>query len=155
MRVSGIMYLMAILLVSCQGNTQYHAYQPVKTESGWWQDDTLIYHIPDSLTGKSYQMELGIRHTTVYPYQDLWLEMEYTSGDSLTLTKDTLHILLANKGIWNGKGKHGLMQLTQEAEQLLSIPQSEEDIELRITHLMSDTLLKGIHDIGIQLKEKH
>lgn len=142
--------LLLILFIACQGNTYYHSYQPV-SNAGWKRNDTLFYHLP-SITKGEYNLQIGIRHLESYPYKDIWLEVCHNLQDSTIFQKDTLHLYLADSlGDWQGKGIGGLLQYTEEAPLKVEIKESHSNASIHITHLMSDSLLRSIYDVGIQV----
>lgn len=135
-------FLLLFLSIACQENTYYHFYQPVDP-TGWDKNDTLIYDLPSPLP-KSHSLEflIGIRHKDSYIYRDLWL----------TINLDTIHLYLADStGNWSGSGLGELRQVT------FPIPlqiKGDTISHIRITHIMQDNPLSGIHDIGIQIREE-
>lgn len=133
-------------LISCNGNTAYHTYQNLPS-AGWQKQDTLEYILPSYLAGKSYQMEIGLRHTENYAYQDIWLKVLHPLSPQIH--PDTLHLKLADQwGNWQGKGTSGnLYQYTNN--QVIHL--SSADSLLQIVHIMRDNPLKGISDVGIKL----
>lgn len=132
--------LVLFTMVSCQKDTFYHSYQPVDS-TGWEKNDTLLFQLPTALHARSYDYEIGIRHKDSYKYRDIWL----------TINQDTLHLYLADSiGNWKGSGIGEMRQMTQE----LSLPLPDSIREFRITHIMQDNPITGIHDIGIQVKRR-
>ena len=131
-------WLISLLLISCQGHTFYHSYQPVNT-TGWHKNDTMVYTLDAPVINKELTLEIGIRHTDSYPYRDIWL----------TVNLDTVHIYLTDsKGHWSGKGIGELRSLTHR----LPFCHPKDSIkEIRIAHIMTDNPLTGIHDIGIRI----
>ena len=126
--------------ISCQENTFYHSYQPV-TNTGWYRNDTLVYQLPTTIHCNDYEYELGIRHQDSYKYRDIWL----------TINQDTVHLYLADSiGYWKGNGIGNMRQ----SMHLISIPSQDSIQEIQIKHIMQDNPLMGIHDIGIQIKER-
>ena len=125
-------------LTACQGNICYHSYQPVYShmEAGY------------------YDMQIGVRHLESYPYKDIWLEINHNLKDSTTFQKDTIHLYLADpKGNWYGNGIGGLLQYTTNNILRLHLQENSNQSSINIIHLMKDSLLKSIHDIGIQLQQ--
>jgi gliding motility-associated lipoprotein GldH len=128
------------LMTSCHQGVLYHSYQPVNP-TGWKQDDTLVFTCPQTLYTPDCQLEIGIRHKDSYKYRDIWL----------TINTDTLHLYLADSiGNWEGNGIGDTRQWTK----LIPFKSTNQDSikELRITHIMQDTPLKGIEHIGIKIK---
>ena len=140
-----------IILSACQSNTFHHQYQPV-ANTGWLKNDTLIYKIKKHLPPGEYNLQIGVRHMATYTYRDIWLEI---SSDSPNHTnKDTLHLMLSDsKGNWYGKGIGGLIQYSIKLPKGFVIKDSCCLPTFYITHLMKDSLLKDINDIGIQINE--
>lgn len=137
-----IVCLLLLVMSSCKKRTIYHSYHPIPT-IGWHRNDTLHYTLttPIIATTPLTHFQIGIRHTDSYQYKNLWL----------IINSDTLHIHLADTiGHWYGKGLSELRQLTIP----FSLKMTEEDSikEFRIVHIMQDTLLKGLHDIGIEIQ---
>lgn len=144
--------LLLLLLASCQGNTCYHSYRPVPN-AGWQKNDTLFYPLPSSVDTGYYHMQIGIRHLESYPYRDIWLRISHNLQDSTLYQDDTLHLYLADKeGNWHGNGIGGLLQYATDSAFKVHLQEKSHRISFRITHLMSDTLLKSVYDVGIRLK---
>ena len=141
-RLSALLLLAAAFLttiMSCQNGTKYHTYIPVDPDD-WKRTDTLVFTLPQALPPSLYLFEIGIRHDDSYLYRDLWL----TTGS------DTLHLYLADSiGNWKGNGIGNIRLFTAPVRPLHSPHDSLHGI--RIRHIMRDTPLKGIHDIGIRI----
>ena len=132
-----------ILMASCQENTYHYSYQPV-CPTGWKNTDTLTYRLNTPLPeNQAYGFQIGIRHQDTYHYRDLWL----------TVNQDTVHLYLADStGNWLG---NGIGELRQAVFPISYSPQCDSIREIRITHIMQDNPLSGIHDIGIRISGKH
>lgn len=129
-------------ITSCNNNTYYHSFQPV-TSTGWNRNDTLLFSLPEHQHIDSLAYTIGIRHQVSYKYRDIWLK----------INQDTLHLYLADsEGKWDGNGIGEFRQFTHP----FHFSHSAEDSiqEFRIVHIMQDTLLNGIHDIGLQIERK-
>lgn len=133
------------ILTGCRNSTVYHTYRPT-AESGWPSKDTLFYSLPSSLLPGDFRLHIGIRHTEVYPYKDVWVEVGCKEHAE---KKDTFHLYLADQdGHWHNSTTGRLYQCDFDKGKLSL---SAQDSTLYIIHLMSDSLLTGIHDVGIQL----
>jgi gliding motility-associated lipoprotein GldH len=75
-RIAGGIICLLFSLAACDNQTIYHTYQNLSIE-GWKKTDTLKYQLPAQLAGKQYDLEVGLRHTENYPYQDIWMEILY------------------------------------------------------------------------------
>ena len=60
-------------LAACQTDTIYHKYHAIQNKDGWQKTDTLLFELTSDLTQHRYNMEIGIRHSELYPYQDIWI----------------------------------------------------------------------------------
>ena len=69
-RIAGGIICLLFSLAACDNQTIYHTYQNLSIE-GWKKTDTLKYQLPAQLAGKQYDLEVGLRHTENYPYQDI------------------------------------------------------------------------------------
>ena len=144
LKTDKVVYLLLILWLivsSCQNNTYYHSYQSAST-AGWHKNDTLVYTLPNVINPSDYEYEIGIRHKDTYQYRDLWL----------TINKDTLHLYLADSiGNWKGKGIGNTRQLAFSWD-THKLPQ-DSIAEFHITHIMKDSILPDILDIGLHIKK--
>lgn len=141
-----LLFCMTLCLAACQNHTIYHLYQPVQP-SGWDKEDTICYTYPSTESSAPLQMEIGIRHKDSYSYRDIWLSIVQQEQ------VDTVHLYLANEnGNWKG---NGIGEIRLYAEEL-PIPITPKDSihTIQITHIMEEDTLKGIHDIGIRIKER-
>ena len=146
-----VLLCLLFVLTACQSNTLYHSYQPV-SNTGWLKGDSLSFQLPDTLAPGKYEIQIGIRHLESYPYRDIWLGISQNWEDSTLYRTDTLHLYLADeKGQWHGNGIGGMMQFIQKPPMLWIQPDSVSNRSIMIHHLMSDSILKSIHDIGLKI----
>lgn len=144
LKTNQAVYLLLLLwstVSACQNNTYYHSYQSAST-AGWHKNDTFVYTLPDTIHLQDYEYEIGIRHKDTYKYRDLWL----------MINKDTLHLYLADSiGNWKGKGIGNTRQLMYSWE---TNQQLQDSIaEFLMIHIMKDSILPDIQDIGLQIKK--
>ena len=143
LKTNRAVYILLILWLTvsgCQNKTYYHSYQSAST-AGWQKNDTFIYSLPNAINPLNYEFEIGIRHKDTYKYRDLWL----------TINNDTLHLYLADSiGNWKGKGIGNTRQLAFSWD----TPKISQDsiAEFSIIHIMKDSILPDIQDIGLQIK---
>ena len=139
----------SVLVGACsKGSRVFHAYRPVP-EQDWSKQDTLSFtlSVPDSFT--RYRLSVEVRNLGNYPYRNLPLRISSTPAGAVTC--DTLQLLLADAhGHWLGKGWGALYQTAFPAGYLCI--DSAGTYQLHITHSLSDSLVKGICDVGIRLE---
>lgn len=135
---------MLLLCAACQTDTLFHQYLPTGVR-GWAQEDTLEFRLPSLTDSISYRLEVGVKHTEDYPYQNVWIGVLRPQGHT-----DTLQLRLADtSGRWRGTGMSGSsFQCVSESVPFTPAP---GDTLLRVVQLMRDRLLPGITDIGLRL----
>lgn len=137
---------LSLIAYSCTTNTVFHKYHPID-EKGWSDNDTVYFQLPDSMATGKYKTEIGIRHTNLYPYKDIWLSIKSDNRDKT----DTIHIYLVNdRGNWNGNGSTGgyyqySVPITELNDHLSS------DSIIKVYHIMKDNPLSGITDVGLKI----
>lgn len=138
-----------LLLSSCDGSL-VHSYR--STGGEWHRNDTLVF--TNTLLYKevsSMELYAGVRCSAAYPYKDLWLQVELLCGDSATVVlRDTVQC-----AIYDTDGRHhgttaGTLYQSEHFVTSLELPHNTP-FDVRITHLMGDTLLRGVYDVGIRL----
>lgn len=149
---NSLIIILIILLSACNTETVYHSYHHI-SKDGWSKSDTLVFNtlLPDTLN--AYQLTVEVRNLGNYPYQDLYLFVRSNPINSCLFTADTIKCALADEqGQWNGNGLGAIYQNTFPTR---SIPfHHQNEITFKITHGMTDPLLKGISDIGIRITKK-
>lgn len=112
---------------------------------GWRYGNTLTFNA-DSDSFSVDTLVLTIRHTSAYPYANLWLEMKYGTGD--TLKADTLNVKLADDfGHWLGTGS-GLS--FQKSDTILPTAPIRQDKPILVRHIMRIDTLPQIQQIGLE-----
>lgn len=149
-RIIPISIYSVIALTSCQKHDGINVFEPVDVD-GWAKTDSVTFNIPNTEKSKEYEFSVQCRITRNYAFKDLWLEVMQEYGDSAhhTTIIDTLCMTLADdNGNFNGNGR----SLLEYQEKLRKIILREDDqATIRISHIMNEDPLKGIHDIGILL----
>lgn len=148
--VAGVLFL---LLLSCSKGELYYRYHHIE-KGKWYRDSTLIFTM-DSLdipAGRRYDVTIEISSAHIYPYRNLWVQIDHNLADTL-LQSDTLHYLLADEhGKWLGSGVGGLNQLSLPF--LSSIPlERAHHYRLTIKQVMNDDPLTGIEKVGLKVME--
>jgi len=136
-------------LFACQKDTVYHSFRNIPADC-WKQNDTICFDVavPDSPT--TYLLFVEIRNLNNYPYQNLSVILTHETPDSLIATTDTLHFILADQqGNWTGKGWGGIYQNSFPTGNIELCQAGRHRLILQ--HVLSDTCIKGIHDMGIKL----
>ncbi|MBR4846083.1 MAG: gliding motility lipoprotein GldH [Bacteroidaceae bacterium] len=143
--------LVLTMVTSCDwDNTVYHRYYAVS--DSWLQQEVVTFEFPVLEKGKTCYMEVDVRYSKSFPYHDLWLLIQHNVEDSISWKIDTIKCSLFNDvGFPSGDGLAGVFQLTTPFASL--IPDGNSCTRLKVKHYMSDSLLRGITDIGIRVKQ--
>ena len=142
-----LLVLTSVLLLGCQQGVVYSEFKPLPPQG--WNADTALQFMPnlvDTLGG--YQVQIIVRHTNRYAYQNLWLFVD-VKKDSILLRRDTIESYLANeRGEWygNGMSKYTLPLLYLEN---IALPAGEYGISVQ--QGMREEQLRGITDVGLKV----
>lgn len=107
--------------------------------------DTSLYDNDSIVTG---ELCVALRHSSDYPYSNLWLEVTYHS-DRHMMVRDTLDITLADVfGRWLGRGFGASYQ-----QSVLVSPSAVVDITrpVAVRHIMRVDTLRGVDQIGVSI----
>lgn len=144
--------LAAVLLASCGKNLvldELHTFE----DSRWHMDSVVTVVWEPEQSENPVFMSMYIRHSTEYPYNNLFLfrSIESTQGVEYT---DTVNVALADPlGVWNGSGMSNLKTLEIPIGQGAVRFRNDERYTLKITQGMRDTVLYGIQDVGVQFEQ--
>ena len=144
--------LAAVLLASCGKNVvldELHSFE----DSRWHMDSVVTVVWEPEQSEDPVFMSMYIRHSTEYPYNNLFLfrSIESTQGVEYT---DTVNVALADPlGVWNGSGRSNLKTLEIPIGQGAVRFRNDDRYTLKITQGMRDTVLYGIQDVGVQFEQ--
>ena len=144
--------LAVVLLVSCGKNVvldELHTFG----DSRWHMDSVVTVVWEPEQSEDPVFMSMYIRHSTEYPYNNLFLfrSIESTQGVEYM---DTVNVALADPlGVWNGSGMSNLKTLEIPIGQGAVRFRDDERYTLKITQGMRDTVLYGIQDVGVQFEQ--
>lgn len=134
---------------ACDGSTTPTGQFIDLDSDGWPYGKVLSFKTPvDSMSRvlpDSTSVIVSVRHSSDYPYANLWLEMSYETAD--TTAVDTFEMELADEfGKWFGSGT-GVSILCSDTVRLSGVRLT--DSELRLRHVMRVDTLRGIEQIGV------
>lgn len=134
-----------LAFTSCHSDTVFSEFQTIPTKE--WSVDVLPqfdYTIPD--TAASYNIVLYVRHTERYPYQNMWL---FVNNNHRI---DTIEFYLADdRGQWLGDKHYGFIEMPVLLEENYHFPDTGT-YRMTIQHGMRDSLLRGVSDIGVEIR---
>ncbi|MCI1742050.1 MAG: gliding motility lipoprotein GldH [Prevotella sp.] len=150
-----------IFFTSCLEHRVYDHYEHTPL-SGWEKNDSLFFNIPSLAETDNYNINLGLRINSTYPFQAITLIIKQTvypggnrnkktgfSAGRLEKTYiDTLNCRLTNK---NGRIEGRGIGSFQYHFPVTRIQLNKGDsIHICISHNMKQEILPGISDIGIE-----
>ena len=143
-----LLMLITIMLLccSCGNRTVYTEFYSLSTE-GWHQDSAMTYTVAIDDSTASYDLLLVVRHTTQYPYQNLWLFVDEYMGNML-VHQDTIEAMMADDyGRWLGSGVNRYeLPLLYDAQRRFNY---SGEYTFRVQQGMRTDWLKGITDVGL------
>lgn len=143
--------LVAVLLWSCSGSKRdYSSWHNLPSE-GWAYTDTvelmpLDASLSDNDTVAQGRIKLALRHSSDYPYANIWLELSYFGPDS-TERRDTVKMVLADVyGRWLGSGIASGYQVETPAggETMVDLHRP-----IRLRHILRVDTLVGVEQVGV------
>lgn len=146
-RVFVIFALLSLLLSSCEEKV-LHEFKNVGYE--WRRDDTLRFSLYDRYESDGYAARIELRSNTDYPYRDVWVCVEAVAPDGSFLSIDSVVCPVYNSyGVHEGVTS-GIIYQSHSKE--FDLPALDDDtLRIRVSHIMNDTILKGVSDVGIRL----
>lgn len=144
-----IVVIMAVILSACRMRDNDFSYYTNFDGARWAFTDTLQYvpEMNDSVVEGA--LLLCVRHSAAYPYSNLWLEVEYATGDS-TVRTDTVEMRLSDDfGRWYGKGTGVSYQL---ADTVYPRFKAIRHRPVKIRNIMRCDTLEDIEQFGIMFQ---
>ena len=144
-----LLIILAVVACACNNGIHYYQYQHIEGDA-WLQSDTLCFEAAMTDSLHPNQLEVGLRYTDKYPYQNLRIGVRVLMPDSQLLPMQTIDFQTTdNQGYHLGMGKGGLFQL-QAKPIILPISKPGTWI-IQLSHQMNDSSLVGIHDVGVKI----
>lgn len=141
-----ILSAIAVLFSSCRNDIIYSQFSPIPSEK-WHVDSVKQFDYTIADTTADYRMLIYVRHTERYPYQNMWLFIDDGFG------ADTIEFYLADdRGQWLGDKKHGFVEMSVLLEEAKQFPDTGT-YHMSIRHGMRDSVLRGVTDIGLEIRK--
>ena len=142
-----------IILLGCTGChldlSSYKSYHTLSKET-WIRDSVITFKTKDLLPG-TYQLKIGLRHTTDYMYANLRCFLSINRNNQF-IKIDTINLILADEnGDWLGDGMKGLKTIIQPVGKIIP-SDSCSSYTFYLWHTTQNKELKGIKNIGVELE---
>lgn len=148
-----IIALVSLLFIACTPKTVFSEFQTLPVH-GWHQDSVLTYSLVMEDTVNPYDVLICVRHTEVYPYQNMWLFCSFGSlVDSVPVwSNDTIEFYLADdRGRWLGNNSVSYMEMPVLFAQNHRFQRAGE-YQFTIMQAMRETELRGVSDVGLMVR---
>lgn len=143
---------MVFILSSCQQKNIYSHFYSIPTE-GWRADSVMDYSIELEDSVMNHEVLIVLRHTSQYPYQNLWLFVDEYVGD-MCVHHDTIEAQMADEyGRWLGSGLKTYELPLLYDEHYRFGHSGAHSFKLR--QGMRTEWLKGITDVGVVVKVRY
>ena len=134
--------VVAMVAAGCGRQPGYSAWHTFGN-SLWRYNDTVVLATDSVRPVRDVVLTVG--HSASYPYANIWLEMSYPLGD--TITADTLNVRLCDEyGRWYGYGSGVSFQCSDTIVPRHDIRPGDT---IRLRHIMRMDTVSGIESIGI------
>ena len=132
-------------MTSCKHDVFYSQFHSIPSNN-WHVDSIMHFDYTIADTTMDYSMQIYIRHTERYPYQNIWLFV----GDSAS--RDSMNVFLADdRGKWYGDSNNGFIEVVVPFGNHLHFVDTGT-YHLAIQHGMRDSLLRGVTEVGLEIK---
>lgn len=143
--------LSLLAIVTACSNVAFCHFEKIDNNE-WREADVLNFKPVLNDSTSLYDLEIAVRHTDDYPFQNIWLYVAHREEYNVKI--DTLQLILADDwGRWQGDG-HGLVKTftsLYKGEYKLS---KGANFGITIKHAMREDPLPGITDVGLIVKKR-
>ena len=151
-RRNSILYLLtavALVMASCNRLPLYSHYEPIDMQ-GWQPTDSVGFVVPLKQAG-TYQVQLHVRATSIYPYTQLTLAVHQKSPidytERISLDINSVEGTTSNEG-------YGISDYSTTLHDVVA-SNDDDTLSIAIAHGMAHELLPGIADVGITVNVEH
>lgn len=147
-------YLIACLtlwLFSCDTSRVYDKNLQI-AEKGWHYDEPLAFTVSIQDTSESYNLFINVRHTDMYAYNNLLMQLRTIFPDS-TQQNDNLNVVLSeNSGKWTGSCVDNVCYNSVLIRPAFTFPQSGTYTFI-LTQDMRVNPVTEIMDVGVRIEK--
>jgi len=148
-----ILTLVVILFVtSCQKKSAYQNAETIP-DSKWAMGQIISFR--DSLTEndpEKLHFEINLRHTNIYPYQNIWLYIQTKCSDGSTRMDSIDWKISEPNGRWLGTGWGSLYNIAYQLPDLeIKKNNQKRWFNIEIQHGLRDEYIKGVENVGVRL----
>lgn len=145
-----MLFVMTAMLsvVSCGNDYAYDHYRSVNV-TGWNRGDTLDFNVGKIPSG-TYEMNVGFRATTEYPFKELGIDVSYvTSASAKIVHKRVKCGIFDNEGRMLGRSGVSTNDFIYRVGTLKVNP--GDSVVISVAHAMNQEVMPGLTQVGVQL----
>ena len=144
-----VIIIAVCFFISCNKGIVYNDFRPVP-DKVWEKQFAFDFHFDMKDTSVPYDITLQLRNNDFYPYQNLWIILDELHQSEIEIQDTIEYRLVDNSGRWTGNGI-SLFQNQFPLRTNYHFPDTGK-YTISIRHGMFDDRLKGIEDIGLQIR---
>ncbi len=122
-----------------------------KIENGWSYDEILKYNVEILDTNALYGIEMEIQHSTLYNFQNIYVNIETTFPNGQSIKESVSVDLADKKGKWYGSGGESKSVVVDLQE--AAFFEQAGDYSFKLSQHTRDENLEGIEAIRFGLRE--
>lgn len=140
-------FLSLAVCISCHDGRVLNEFKDVDIK-GWVSDDTVSFDLPKVTRGADLKAEIGVRLSDTYTFKNLYVTATLLC-EGEEMSHDTLKVDIYDT---DGKSKgQGFPYTTVSTNASVVHVDSGKTYTYKISHIMSQSMLKGIRGIGLRL----
>ena len=141
---------MLLGMSACDNTRVYESWKDIEL-LGWHEDSLCVFPFSIEKTNLSYNINLGVRNTNIYPYQNMWLILDISGPENFNY-QDTVKVNLAdNTGKWYGKRSASFYSYVLPLYGGLNFSKSG-DYTISVKHGMRTEELPGVVSLGFRVE---
>ena len=146
-------FIFVLLLISCKNDNYFQKSETI-SQPGWALNQIISFN--DSLNSNAPEklhLEINIRHTNIYPYQNIWLFVQ-TKGSDGSVRKDSVNWTLSEpNGRWLGAGWGSFYDVSYQLKDIVihKTKGKKRWFSIEIQHGLRDEHIEGIETVGVRL----
>ncbi|MBP5327133.1 MAG: gliding motility lipoprotein GldH [Bacteroidales bacterium] len=153
-RLSGhiiVVAMVATLMAACDSSVMYSENKRID-DDGWKASDKLIFNCEVEDTAGNYLCCLDIRNKIDYPYSNIYFFIKTIYPDGTVAVDTNVEFSLAEPdGRWRGR-QNGRYVDGRYPLCAFHFPQRGL-YQFVVSHAMRDTILVGMHDVGMTIQK--
>ncbi|MBL4654472.1 MAG: gliding motility lipoprotein GldH [Bacteroidia bacterium] len=146
-----LLFFIVTLLSSCDPNRVYEENKEIP-DGIWYKAQKVPFEVSITDTGLKYNLYLNIRHTSGFPYRNIWMKV-YTTYPSGKQRDDLAELILAEQdGKWRGSGMGDIWDNSILIQRNIKFPEPGS-YKFELEHYMRHDKLPFVMDVGVRVEK--